>query len=287
MNILTFIRDGHPMEERDGKMSDNTFALKHADISALEGAGLRLPGLLHSGRLAAGSRIEGPTSIICSVSPGAFIDIGAFCNLSGGTINNVRFGRYCSIASGVVIGTHEHPTDWLTSSRTAYFPQVNGWRDLVAPGRAEEIQRGLRPFRDSCPITEIGDDVWIGQGAFIKSGVKIGTGSIIGARAIVLRNVPPYSIVVGTPGRVVRSRFPPATVERLLDLCWWRYSIFDLFSAPFDDVDAAVNHIEEMIANGQIQPYEGPIVTSQNLRDPQKLAADLIARFRSPIAKAS
>lgn len=268
-------------------MSDGQFTLKHADLPALDRAGLRLPGLLQTGKLAAGSRIEGPTSIICAVSPGAFIDIGAFCNLSGGTINNVRFGRYCSIAAGVVIGMHEHPTDWLTTSRTAYFPQVNGWKDLVAPDRSAEIQSGVRPFKGSCPITEIGDDVWIGQGAFIKSGVKIGTGSIIGARAIVLRDVPPYSIVVGSPGRVVRSRFPESTVARLLAVQWWRYSIFDLFSAPLDDIDAALDRIEALVSAGQLAPYDGPVVTAERLRDPQGLAADLAAHFTPPIAKAS
>lgn len=269
------------------QMSEGHITLKHADLPALDKLGLRLPGLLQTGRLAAGSRIEGPTSIICSVSAGAFIDIGAFCNLSGGTINNVRFGRYCSMAAGVVIGMHEHPTDWLTTSRTAYFPQVNGWRELVAPGRLDEIRRGLRPFRNSCPITEIGHDVWIGQGAFIKSGVSIGTGSIIGARAMVLRDVPPYSIVVGTPGRVIRLRFPAATVERLLALEWWRYSIFDLFTAPLDDIDAALDRIEEMAGSGQLLPYEGPIVTAESLREPQSLASDLAARFQPLVARAS
>lgn len=268
-------------------MSQDNFRLKHADLPALDRVGLRLPGLLQTGKLAAGSRIEAPTSIISAVSPGAFIDIGAFCNLSGGTINNVRFGRYCSVAAGVVIGMHEHPTDWLTTSRAAYFPQVNGWRELVAPDRANEIRNGLRPFRASCPITEIGNDVWIGQGAFIKSGVTIGTGSIIGARAIVLRNVPPYSIVVGTPGREVRSRFPEATVARLLALKWWRYSIFDLFSAQLDDIEAALDRIEEMVGSGHLAPYDGPVVTADDLREPQRLAAELADRFTPAVARAS
>lgn len=265
-------------------MSDNSFTLKHADLPALDRGGLRIPGLLQTGRLASGSQIEAPTSIICTVSPGAFIDIGAFCNLSGGTINNVRFGRYCSIAAGVVIGMHEHPTDWLTTSRTAYYPQVNGWRELVAPHRKGDVQRGVRPFRDSCPLTEIGHDVWIGQGAFVKSGIRIGTGSVVGARAIVLRDVPPYSIVVGTPGRVVRPRFPQAVVERLLAVQWWRYSIFDLFSARLDDIGAAVDRIEEIVGSGQVKPYEGPLVSEADLADPKSLAARLASHFSSPAA---
>jgi len=134
----------------------------------------RLPGLRHTGRLAEGSRFEAPTSVISTVPTGAFLEVGAFCNLSGGTINNARFGRYCSLASGVVIGPHEHPTDWLTTSRTAYFPEVNGWDALLAEDRIPAIKARKRPFAGSCPITEIGPDAWIGQGAFIKAGVTIG-----------------------------------------------------------------------------------------------------------------
>ena len=106
-------------------MASTAFTLTGETLATLDRVGLRLPGLRQTRRLAAGSRIEAPTSIISTVAPGAFLDVGAFCNLSGGTINNVRFGRYCSVASGVVIGPHEHPTDWLTTSRVAYYPEVN------------------------------------------------------------------------------------------------------------------------------------------------------------------
>lgn len=184
--------------------------------AALGPAGIKLPGLAKTGRLLAGSRIETPTAILSTVTPGAFLDIGAFCNLSGGTINNLRAGRYCSMASGVVIGAHEHPTDWLTTSRTAYYPQVNGWDELMAGPDLPFIRARKRPFPGSCPVTTLGPDVWIGQGAFIKSGVTIGAGAIIGARATVLRDVPPYAIVVGTPGRVLRLRFPSRSSRG----CW-------------------------------------------------------------------
>lgn len=268
-------------------MNDGTFTLRHADIPALDRVGLRLPGLLQTRRLAAGSRIEGPTSIIATIAQGARLEVGAFCNLSGGTLNNVRFGRYGSVAADVVIGSHEHPTDWLTTSRAAYWPQVNGWRELVAPDRLDEIAQGLRPFTGACPMTNIGHDVWIGQGAFVKAGVTIGHGAIIGARAVVLRDVPPYAIVVGTPGKVVRLRFPEAVVERLLAAQWWRYSVFDLFTAPLDNVEAALDRIEEMAAHGAIRPYEGPVVTAQDLRDPTALAARLAGHFTPPAARAS
>ena len=147
---------------------------------------------------------------------GAFLDIGAFCNLSGGTINNARFGRYGSVASGVVIGPHEHPTDWLTTSRTAYYPRVNGWDALIAGGRARGDPRAQAALHRVLPDHDDRADVWIGQGAFLKSGVTIGAGAIIGARALVLRDVPPYAIVVGTPGEGGAVRFP----EPVSRGCW-------------------------------------------------------------------
>jgi acetyltransferase-like isoleucine patch superfamily enzyme len=256
-------------------MRKTAFSLSSATLAALDKVGLRLSGLRQTGRLARGSRIETPTSIISTVSPGAFLDVSAFCNLSGGTINNVRFGRYCSVASGVVIGPHEHPTDWLTTSRAAYYPEVNGWDDLVAGANLSQVRAGRRPFLESCPITTVGPDVWIGHGAFLKAGVNVGAGAIIGARATVLRDVPPYAVVVGTPGRVLRLRFPEPVVERLLALEWWRFSIYDLFEAPMDSIEVALDVIEAMIAAGAVAPYRGSDILPDDLADPEALAAAL------------
>jgi acetyltransferase-like isoleucine patch superfamily enzyme len=259
-------------------MAKITFSLSSEAIAALDAAGLRLPGLRRTGHLAAGSRIEWPTSIISTVPPSAFLDVGAFCNLSGGTINNARFGRYCSVATGVVIGPHEHPTDWLTTSRAAYYPEVNGWNRLMAGNRLGQVAAGLRPFRDSCPVTTIGPDAWIGQGAFLKAGITVGPGAIIGARATALRDVPPYAVMVGTPARVVRLRFPEPVVERLLAVEWWRYSIYDLFAAPMDSIERALDVIEELVAAKAVQPYQGRVVAPEDLARAEALAAELAPR---------
>lgn len=269
-------------------MAKTDLRLTSGSLDALDRLGLRLPGLRQAKTLHPDSRIEAPTSIISTVPTGAFLDIGAFCNLSGGTINNARFGRYCSVASGVTIGPHEHPTDWLTSSRAAYYPEVNGWNDLVAPDRRAQVRAGRRPFAASCPVTEIGADVWIGQGAFVKAGVTLGTGAIIGARATVLRDVPPYAVVVGTPGRVLRLRFPEAVVEKLLALEWWRYCIYDLFAAPMDDIERAIGVIGELIASGAVSPYVAPVATPADLADPARLIDRLGEAFApAPMASAS
>jgi virginiamycin A acetyltransferase len=84
---------------------------------------------------------------------------------------------------------------------------------------------GDAPPRDGGPPPRgdvvIGDDVWIGREAVIMPGVRIGAGAIVGARAVVTRDAPPYAVVAGNPARIVRRRFDEATVARLLALRWW------------------------------------------------------------------
>ena len=69
----------------------------------------------------------------------------------------------------------------------------------------------------------VGSDVWIGHEAVVLSGVTIGDGAIIGARAVVTRDVPPYAIVGGVPARLIRKRFDDKTIETLLRLKWWNW----------------------------------------------------------------
>ena len=65
-------------------------------------------------------------------------------------------------------------------------------------------------------------DVWIGQGAMIKAGIKISAVAVIGAEAIVTKDIPPYVIAAGNPCRPIRLRFQEDTCQRLLDSCWWK-----------------------------------------------------------------
>ena len=75
----------------------------------------------------------------------------------------------------------------------------------------------------------------------------------------------------------IRADDPPlaAELERLLALAWWRYSIYDLFEAPFDSIEAALDTIEDMVARGAVQPYAGEIATPADLADAETLAARL------------
>lgn len=70
----------------------------------------------------------------------------------------------------------------------------------------------------------IGNDVWIGYDAIIMAGVHIGDGAVIGTRAVVTKDVPPYTIVGGVPARKIKMRFDSQTVEDLLELKWWDWT---------------------------------------------------------------
>ena len=121
-------------------------------------------------------------------------------------------GKFCSIACGAKFlftsGNHA-----LQSLSTYTFPIFfEEW--------------GLDP-RDICRAWDnkgdivIGSDVWIGYEAVILSGVTIGDGAIIGTRAVVTKDVPPYTIVGGVPARPIRKRFDEKTIEKLEALRWW------------------------------------------------------------------
>ena len=71
----------------------------------------------------------------------------------------------------------------------------------------------------------IGNDVWIGYEAVIMSGVTIGDGAIIGTRALVTNDVPPYTIVGGVPAKQIRKRFPEEIISELLKLKWWDWTV--------------------------------------------------------------
>ena len=129
-------------------------------------------------------------------------------------INRERLviGRFCSIACGAkfLFNSANHT---LNSLSTYPFPILfEEW-----PLDVEDIPRAW----DNRGDIVVGNDVWIGYEAVILAGVTIGDGAVIGARAVVTRDVPPYTIVGGIPAKPIRTRFDRVTVERLLELKWW------------------------------------------------------------------
>lgn len=120
----------------------------------------------------------------------------------------IHIGNFCSIARQVSLHGYGHDARRITT----YYV---GRNVLGRPIEDEVVTDG--------PV-EIGHDVWIGAGAHVMAGVKIGTGAIIGAASVVTKDVPPYAVAVGAPARPVRFRFEEPVVERLLASRWWAWT---------------------------------------------------------------
>ena len=131
----------------------------------------------------------------------------------GGYQCHVLIGKYSSVAHGIkfIVGLNHDSS----SASTYPFQEVfEGMLDKNAD---------LHPQCNHCQII-IGNDVWIGAYATIMGGVKIGNGAVIGAGAVVAKDVPPYAVVVGNPARVIKYRFDEATIEWLQKLRWWNWT---------------------------------------------------------------
>ena len=92
----------------------------------------------------------------------------------------------------------------------------------------------------------MGHDIWVGDNAVVVGGVSIGTGAVIGAGAVVTRDVEPYAIVVGSPARVIRHRFDEETRRRLLELEWWTFSVSDLSGVDFSNISRALEAVARL-----------------------------------------
>lgn len=125
------------------------------------------------------------------------------------TPTRLEIGAYCSIADEVHIFLGgNHRTDWIsTYPFPAHVPEAAGIAD-------HETSKG---------DVIIGNDVWLGSGCAILSGVTIGDGAVVGARSVVTHDVPPYAIVAGNPARRVRWRFDEATRQALAASRWWSW----------------------------------------------------------------
>jgi len=127
--------------------------------------------------------------------------------------DRLLIGKFCAIASGAtfMLNGGNHHTETLSSFPFGIFGQ--GWEAALPdhwPNKGDLV---------------VGHDVWIGQGAVLTPGVKIGSGAVIAARSVVTADVPPYAIVGGNPARVIRMRRSAEEIERLLALAWWDWPV--------------------------------------------------------------
>lgn len=122
-------------------------------------------------------------------------------------------GKFCAIAAETrFIMTGDHKLDAISTYPFPIFGQ--GWESAFdvfnLPVKGDII---------------VGNDVWFGYDSLVMNGVTIGNGAIIAARAVVVKDVPPYAIVAGNPAKVVKMRFDDKTIERLQKIAWWDWHI--------------------------------------------------------------
>ena len=246
-------------------------ALSESDIAALRTRGVtthHVPGFW----IAADCTFEPPCSLKWMQVPFS-LRLGAFSYAVSGFYFGCRIGRYVSIGEDVQIGRHAHPTGWASTSPFFYQPHA-GVLDLpleaAAATRPEHFLLEGPP--QSLELTTIGNDVWIGHGAFIKPGVTIGDGAVVGAQSVVTRDVPPYAVVAGSPATVRKLRFPEALVERMLAVRWWRYAFWDLAGASITEPQAFLDTVEARIAGG-LGPYRPGLVSLDEIVAARRPAA--------------
>lgn len=129
-------------------------------------------------------------------------------------VDRLKIGSFCSIGSGaafIMAGNQGRRNDWISTFPFYWMSEVPAF---------EGAENGFSPAGD----TVVGNDVWIGSEAIVLPGVKIGDGALIGTRAVVTRDVEPYTIVAGNPAKEIRKRFDAHYIDLLLELRWWEWS---------------------------------------------------------------
>ena len=141
--------------------------------------------------------------------------------------DRLKIGKFCSIACGAkfLMNSANHAMGSLSSYVFPIF-----WEDWGLEQRPADAW-------DNRGDIGVGNDVWIGYEAVILSGVTIGDGAVIGARAVVTKDVAPYSIVGGVPAKEIRKRFDPETVDALLLLRWWDWPL-EKIAAHLQDIQS-------------------------------------------------
>ena len=189
----------------------------------------RLAGSLVACDVDARAKLYAPFSLeACSVGRYTYIAENAH-------MFDAHVGAFCSIGANLICGWGCHPTNGVSTSPMFYSTKIQNGFTLSKVDK----------YVENKPIV-IGNDVLVGMNVTVLDGVTIGDGAVIGAGAVVAGDIPPYAIAAGIPARVMRHRFDPETVERLLATKWWEFDLDGLADVErqFWDVEGFVESHE-------------------------------------------
>jgi acetyltransferase-like isoleucine patch superfamily enzyme len=190
-----------------------------------------LRNIIHDSALIEHAELISPTASIKNSQLSGNVIIEEHCRITGATISGtvkigrwtvlagpnidvyseiypIEIGNFCSIARSVSIQEYNHNAKKISS----FFMMRNFFR--------EDLQSDIT----SNGGIYIGNDAWIGAQTIILSGSHISDGCVIGANSVVTGHLPPYSICVGSPARVIKYRFDLPIINKLLELNWWFWS---------------------------------------------------------------
>jgi phosphonate metabolism protein (transferase hexapeptide repeat family) len=192
-----------------------------------------------------------PTASLTAATLGAYTEVGARTKLlevelgdysyvvNDSDIAYAKIGKFTSIAAMTRINPGNHPMDRASQSHfsyraSAYFDGERDEDEFFAWRRAHQVI--------------IGHDVWIGHGAIVLPRRRIGTGAVIGAGAVVTKDIPAYAVAVGNPARVMRQRFSDNTAAGLQQLAWWDW--------PHERLRGALPDLRSLTAEQFLDKYE-------------------------------
>jgi phosphonate metabolism protein (transferase hexapeptide repeat family) len=208
------------------------------------------PTLKKSKPLGPEPRID-PTARVHESTLGPYTSVGARTTMgetvfgdysyvvNDSSIMYAEIGKFCSIAAQTRINPGNHPMWRAALHHFTYRSESYGF--------AVEDDHEFFDWRRAHKVV-LGDDVWIGHGAVILPGIKIGTGACIGAGAVVSKDVPPFAIVAGVPAKRIRYRFEEKVQQGLLELGWWNWSR--------EKLELALPDLRKMTAEEFIERYK-------------------------------
>ncbi len=201
----------------------------NSSVEILKNTGINL----NSGVNISGSGVLVNPCLVYSLTNFTNLSLGGYSYLSPlCEVFNLTIGNYCSIARGFIVGL-SHPMDLLTANPIAWRPFIP---ERNFPGHTNH------DYKHSF----IGNDVWIGANVILKEGLTIGDGCIIGAGSVITKDIPPYSIAVGNPCRVIRPRFDDKFLSRVIKSEWFNYD-WSEFHINWDNADKTLDFIQNTI----------------------------------------
>ena len=168
--------------------------------------------------------------------PSKSVSIGKYTFIAKGVVLGPgleKMGMFCSVAQDAIIGPNHHSMKMISTSSSIYkfkntsnFIHAKSNKSSVAIKEAQNFKK-----------TIIGNDVWIGARSIILSGVTVGDGAVIGAGAVVTKDVPAYGIVAGNPAKLIRFRFSLDLIHKLKKA--------DIYSYPHEELFDVLTHFSK------------------------------------------